>query len=223
MIQSRIKELRYVPSHELEKNPRNWRKHPKIQQDALTAMLAEVGYAGALIARELADGSLQLIDGHLRASLDGNQIVPVLVTDLNEVEADQLIATLDPIAAMAESDDKVLQELLDDLKHSGIDELVVETIAGTYGIRGEMSTDEIEKEWEESGGIETDNAGVENWCAKIVMYFQEPEYVTDFENRLGIEPGTIEKRQKHNAWLYWPTLDPKKTKDFEWAPGEQED
>ena len=34
--------------------------------EAVRGVLAEIGYADALLARELPDGSLQLIDGHLR-------------------------------------------------------------------------------------------------------------------------------------------------------------
>ena len=65
-IRDRIKELRRVPASELIPNPKNWRTHPVGQQDALRGVLAEVGYADALIARETPEG-LMLVDGHLRA------------------------------------------------------------------------------------------------------------------------------------------------------------
>jgi ParB-like chromosome segregation protein Spo0J len=74
--------------------------------------LAEVGLADACLARELPDGSLMLIDGHLRAETLGDGDVPVLVLDVNEAEADKLLATLDPLAAMADSDAAKLDELL---------------------------------------------------------------------------------------------------------------
>ena len=48
-IRDRIKELRRVPAGELRPNPRNWRMHPSEQQDALRGVLAEVGYANALL------------------------------------------------------------------------------------------------------------------------------------------------------------------------------
>src|SRR5437879_2420739 len=66
-IRDRIEELRRVRARDLRPNPRNWRVHPKPQVDALRSLLSEIGYADALIARELPDGSLELIDGHLRA------------------------------------------------------------------------------------------------------------------------------------------------------------
>lgn len=74
-------------------------------------MLAEVGIADALIAYEAAEG-LTLIDGHLRADLDPETKWPVLVVDLTEEEADKILATLDPLAALAEYDAKRLDALL---------------------------------------------------------------------------------------------------------------
>src|SRR5579872_2634795 len=102
-IRDRIKELRRVPAKDLRPNTKNWRTHPKAQREALQGILAEVGYAGALIARELPDGSLELIDGHLRAETTPDQLVPVLVLDVTKEEADKLLASLDPLAAMAET------------------------------------------------------------------------------------------------------------------------
>ncbi len=66
-IRDRIVELRRVPAAELRANPKNWRRHPETQARALRSVLEQVGYAGALLARETAEG-LELIDGHLRAS-----------------------------------------------------------------------------------------------------------------------------------------------------------
>ena len=111
-IRNRVKSLRMVPASDLKPNPKNWRTHPKAQQDALRGVLAEVGLADACLARELPDGSLMLIDGHLRAETLGDGEVPVLVLDVNEAEADKLLATLDPLAAMAESDAAKLDQLL---------------------------------------------------------------------------------------------------------------
>jgi DNA modification methylase len=101
-----------VKSSELIPNPKNWRTHPIAQQDALKGILAEVGFAGAVLVRELDDGSLMLIDGHMRAETTNDQEIPVLVLDVDEAESDKLLATFDPIAAMAESDAGALDALL---------------------------------------------------------------------------------------------------------------
>jgi len=46
---------------------------------------------------------LMLIHGHLRAETTKNAMVPVLVLDVTEAEADKLLLTLDPLAAMAQA------------------------------------------------------------------------------------------------------------------------
>ena len=111
-IRNRVRELRRVRAGDLVPNPKNWRAHPKAQQDALRGILAEVGYADALLARELDDGRLMLVDGHLRAETTPEQEVPVLVLDLNEAEADKLLLSLDPLAALAETNAVALDALL---------------------------------------------------------------------------------------------------------------
>lgn len=135
-IRDRIRELRRVPASDLLPNPKNWRTHPKAQQDALRGVLAEVGMADAVLARELPDGSLMLIDGHLRAETAADATVPVLVLDVTEAEADKLLATLDPLAAMADSDAAAFEELLHTVNTSSqaLQELIAETAkqAGLY-------------------------------------------------------------------------------------------
>jgi len=117
-IRCRVVELRHVPAESLRPNPRNWRRHPKRQREALRALLSEVGFADAILARELEDGSLEIIDGHLRQSLNANGTVPVLLVDLDEAEADKLLATLDPLAAMAIADPEPLRALLESIETS---------------------------------------------------------------------------------------------------------
>lgn len=114
-IRDRIIGLRRVKAGDLIANDRNWRKHPKAQREALEGILQEVGYAGALLAYETAEG-LKLIDGHLRASTGSPKaVVPVLVLDVTEDEADKLLASIDPIAAMADTDGRALANLLGQL------------------------------------------------------------------------------------------------------------
>ncbi len=135
-IRDRIKDFRRVPARELRPHPRNWRTHPQTQQDALRGVLAEIGYADALLARELADGSLELVDGHLRAETTPEALVPVLVLDLDEAEALKVLATLDPLAAMAEPDAEMLAALLAEVETDNaavramLDQLAEENGAG---------------------------------------------------------------------------------------------
>ena len=112
-IRDRIKELRRVKAGRLRPHPNNWRTHPTAQRDAVRGLLAEIGYADALLARELADGSLELIDGHLRAEITPDVEVPVLIVDLDENEAAKLLALHDPLAGLAEAESDVLADLLE--------------------------------------------------------------------------------------------------------------
>lgn len=112
LIRDRIRELRRVPARLLRPNPRNWRTHPESQRAILRGLLAEIGYADALIARQLPDGTLELLDGHLRAELTPEAEVPVLVVDLDDAEAAKLLALLDPLAGLAQANDEALAELV---------------------------------------------------------------------------------------------------------------
>ena len=108
---NRIKEMITVQAGELQDNSGNWRVHPAMQRDALAGVLDQVGIAGALLAyhSERAGGALVIIDGHLRREMGGEW--PVLVLDVNDAEADLLLATLDPLAALAQMDGRKLADL----------------------------------------------------------------------------------------------------------------
>jgi DNA modification methylase len=128
-IRDRIKEFRRVKACELKRNPRNWRRHPKAQAAALKGLLDEIGIADALIARELPDGTLMIIDGHLRADTMPEVLVPVLVLDVSEAEADKLLLTLDPLAMLAETDAERIKELIETVStdSSAIQDLIRRT------------------------------------------------------------------------------------------------
>jgi DNA modification methylase len=115
-IRDRVVELKRVRARDIVPNPKNWRRHPKIQADALRGLLNEIGIADVLLARKLPDGSLQLIDGHLRKEIMPNEELPVLILDLDEAEADKLLLSLDPLAGMAAADGERLQALLDSVR-----------------------------------------------------------------------------------------------------------
>ena len=133
-IRDRIKELRRVKASELLPNPKNWRVHPTAQQEGLRTMLAKVGYADAVIARETSNG-LMLVDGHLRAETTPDSEVPVLVTDLTEDEADEILATLDPLASLAETDVGALKTLIEgiDKDNENLNTLL-EDISDNYNV-----------------------------------------------------------------------------------------
>ena len=121
-IPVRIKRLDFIPAKDLVPNDQNWRRHPVSQRSALQAMLAEIGYVDAVIARETDDGTLILVDGHLRQEeADPDQLLPTLILDVDEDEAKKVLATLDPLAAMAQIDTDLFLDLATDLDLKGAD------------------------------------------------------------------------------------------------------
>lgn len=99
--------LEWVEAETLQDNPRNWRRHPEKQMAALRDVIAEVGWAGALLYNERTG---RLLDGHARKKLGG--LVPVLIGSWTEEQERTILATLDPLAAMAEADGPILEALL---------------------------------------------------------------------------------------------------------------
>ena len=119
-MRDRIRELRRVPAGDLRANPANWRSHPPEQRTALQKVLEDIGIAGAVIARDTPEG-LQLIDGHLRADIAGDEVLPVLILDLTDDEAATVLATYDPIAALAVADIDRLADLVGTLDGEPMD------------------------------------------------------------------------------------------------------
>ena len=93
-------------------NPQNWRRHPKEQRDALRAMLRGVGWVQRVIVNRTTG---HLVDGHLRvevAAEDKEPLVPVIYVELTETEERAVLAAIDPIGGMAQTDQAHLDELL---------------------------------------------------------------------------------------------------------------
>jgi hypothetical protein len=160
-IRNRVRELRTVAASDLRPNPKNWRTHPQAQQDALRGVLAEIGLADACLARELPDGSLILIDGHLRAETLGEGEVPVLILDVTEAEADKILATLDPLAAMADSDAVKLDALLRnvDTGSEALQQMLADT-AAQAGLYTEQWDGKGVQDVDEIGEYDPDNETV---------------------------------------------------------------
>ena len=102
-IRNRIKSHRRVRAGDLVPHEWNFRFHPNLQKAALQAIYQEVGFARSLLAYELPDGRLKLIDGHLRRDIDPDMEVDVEILDVTEEEARKLLLTIDPLAVRAET------------------------------------------------------------------------------------------------------------------------
>ena len=110
-IRNRIVRHARVRAGDLVPNELNPRTHPQGQRKALADLYQEVGFARSLLAYELPDGRLKLIDGHLRRDMDPEMQVEVEVLDVSDEEARVLLLSLDPLAALAGHDTERLDHL----------------------------------------------------------------------------------------------------------------
>jgi hypothetical protein len=104
-----------VAPDRLVPNPSNPRRHPAAQRAALAGSLDTVGWVAEATVNARTGN---LVDGHARveeALHRGEPTIPVTYVDLSEDEERLVIATLDPIGAMATLDAARLDELLTSL------------------------------------------------------------------------------------------------------------
>ena len=156
--------LEWLDADQLAENPSNWRTHGTQQTDALRDVLAETGWAGALLYNER---TKRLIDGHLRKKVAAGQKVPVLVGNWTEDQEKKILATLDPLAALAETDKERLDALLREVQTgsealAGVLTQLAERNGIVPGLNGQAPSDdprpqldraaELQSEWQTATG-----------------------------------------------------------------------
>jgi len=124
------------PPGQLLANPANWRVHPKEQQQALAGALSEVGWVAQVLVNRTTG---HVVDGHLRVELAisrGEPSVPVVYVELSEAEERLVLASLDPLAAMASAEKDALAALLAEIEtgDAALARMLAE-LADHHGIR----------------------------------------------------------------------------------------
>src|SRR3984957_16814811 len=112
-VRNRIKSHRRVRAGDLVPHEFNFRWHPDNQKHALGALYEQVGFARSLLAYELPDGRLKLIDGHLRRDFDPDMEVNVEILDVNDEEARALLLSIDPMAELAVNQEQLQTRLME--------------------------------------------------------------------------------------------------------------
>lgn len=160
---NRIVDSGFENPEQLLAHPANWRVHPKHQQDALEAVLDEVGYVDRVLVNRTTGF---VVDGHLRVAVGisrGETAIPVDYLDLTEQEEALILATFDAITGMATTDKEKLKALLDIAKpQTDAARDVLEKVAAKGGVRrGESNVnaepqidkaDELQKVWQVKPG-----------------------------------------------------------------------
>jgi hypothetical protein len=181
----------------LTPNPRNWRKHPKLQGDALGGAISQIGWVAPITYNVRTS---HVVDGHLRLELAlrrGEDMVPVNLVDLSQEEENVAIATLDPISAMATENETMLKDLLSDIDvEDDALQKMLDDLAKNAGI------DDPEKELQQG---------------KI-------DKIMELMNAWGVEDGDIlviwsEKRQDNDTVRYVPA--PRQSVDTAPFPGDK--
>jgi hypothetical protein len=100
-----------VDPRTLKANPRNWRSHPRAQQEAIAGVLREVGWVQDVIVNKRTGF---VVDGHARIemAIAAGELVPVKYVDLTEKEEELVLASFDPLTSMAMVDEAALAPLL---------------------------------------------------------------------------------------------------------------
>lgn len=124
--------LEWIEAGSLTENPLNWRRHSQEQLQSLRELLddPQVGWAGACLYNERTG---RLIDGHARREVvDPKTPVPVLVGSWSEEAEAKILATLDPVGAMATGDAAAYEALIARVQADGlwVRDLLHNTAAG---------------------------------------------------------------------------------------------
>ena len=134
MTRNRITDIRTVKASELIPNPDNWRVHSTDQRAVMEHLLGTIGSVDVLKVVETAAG-LMLLDGHLRADIAKDEDVQVAILDLDDAERDLVLATFDPVAAMAERSSDILASLTDRIGQDGIIGRLLEAVADAPSLK----------------------------------------------------------------------------------------
>ena len=177
-----------VDPRTLKANPLNWRRHPEEQKSALTAVLGEIGWVGGVLVNKTTG---LVVDGHARldaALKKKERSVPVDYVELTPQEERTILAVLDPIGEMAESDDERMEKLRREIEGDGGD---LDSILGSLGENEEGKSSGVRE-------VETSEVRDEFWIsingplehqAKVLQALRA---ATEGLDGVHVEQGTID-------------------------------
>ena len=146
-------------------NPKNYRMHPKNQQEPLHASLETIGWLQDIIVNVRSgeawppgDRNVEtVVDGHLRITLalrHNQPAVPVKYVDLSPDEEAIALATLDPLASLAVADKEKLDALLREMPDV-MDARLQEMMAGLAASEGLLPVEISENNDSSLAGVDS--------------------------------------------------------------------
>ena len=188
----------------LTANDLNWRRHPKSQADALLGVINSVGLVQSVIVNRR---SQRIVDGHLRVALAVEKrepTIPVVYVDLADDEERLILATLDPLAAMAETDADALRDLLASVTVE--DEAVTRLVSFLA-----RESDDPVAEWEGMPAFEQAN---EMPFRTIAIHFADQDGVDSFAALVS------QHVTEQTKWLWHPAQPRVARQDLQWVSDE---
>lgn len=160
-------------------NPLNWRTHPALQRAALAGVLSEVGWVQQVVVNRTTG---RLIDGHLRVDMarGKGEKVPYVEVELSEAEEELILATLDPLAALATTDQDALNALLAKLSPDD------ESVASLLAKLGDPST--LPGRDELIGGGDYDGAALGFEVSVVVVNPDDRDRASEALTKIGLTP-----------------------------------
>jgi len=136
--------LEWIEAGSLSENPLNWRRHSQEQLQSIRELLQDpdIGWAGACLYNERTG---RLIDGHARKQVvDPKTPVPVLVGNWSPEAEAKILATLDPVGAMASGDPAAYAKLIEMVQADGlwVRDLLHQTAAGIEAASAEEAAED---------------------------------------------------------------------------------
>ena len=185
---------------DLMPHPLNARLHGDIQREALAALVSEVGFLRSIMVNRRTG---RLLDGHLRVDLArqaGVEMIPVEYVDLAEAEEATVLASFDPIGALAEIDGEALDALLREVEtgEPALQHLMADLAkdAGLYreayhhiDYEDEGEGEATARRRDDEGGQEADDAEEMETAAVMVAVVLAPDEFLRWEavkERLGV-------------------------------------
>ena len=193
MRKNRIKEIKRMRIGDLNANAKNWRTHPDYQKRVVNDLLDQVGVADVVLAyvadADQETGKLTLIDGHLRQEEDPEQIWDVAVLDVNDAEADMLLATIDRSVQLAGVDSAKVVALTEGLRADGfaLRDLLEGAMREAKGLQDNQDEDQEKTKAGDDGKIPEMELGPFEHYDYILLLFKS---TLDFDavcDKLGIQ------------------------------------
>lgn len=161
-------------------NPFNWRIHTQMQQEAFLGVVKDVGIVQNIIINTTTQ---HLVDGHMRVLLairEQQRGLPVTYVELTEEEEAEVLATYDPISAMAVADRTKFEETL---RRFNSDSPSVQNLASQLAIQhGIVEGFDPNAEWVGMPEFEQESI---NAYHTIQVHFASEDAMTTFADLLG--------------------------------------